>query len=177
MASKTILTTRRLRLRTWRLRDAAAFDAHCNTDAVMEHLGGVVSRPQVRREVQWYMADQKRQGHTFWVIERKRDAAFIGFCGIIRVPELSSPLHGKLEIGWRVRADKWRHGYAFEAAQAVLEWAAWEAPERVVYARIDQDNAASQGLAHKLGLHRARALEAKQRGVDTSLRVFCCWVR
>ena len=173
MTVTTVLRTRRLRLRTWRAADAAAFDTHCNTDAVMEFLGGVVSRSQVLREVQWYMADQKRHGHTFWVIERKRDKAFIGFCGIIRVPERSSPLWGKLEIGWRVRADKWRHGYAHEAAQAVLEWAEWEASERMLYARIDQANAASQGLARKLGMHRARALESKQRGEDKCLFIFC----
>ena len=173
MTTTTVLTTRRLRLRAWRAADAAAFNVHCNTDAVMEYLGGVVSRAQLRREVEWYIADHKRHGHTFWVIERKRDKAFIGFSGIIRVPERGGPLWGKLEIGWRVRADKWRHGYAYEAARAVVEWAEWEAAEPMLYARIDRGNAASQGLARKLGMHRARALEARQRGEDKCLLIFC----
>ena len=35
-----------------------------------------------------------------------------------------SILEGKLEVGWRIRADKWRRGYGFEATAPVMAWAA-----------------------------------------------------
>lgn len=170
--STTILTTKRLRLRTWRTSDAAAFHAHCNTHEVMKYLGGKVPLRHVRREVRWYQEDQARHGHTFWVLERKRDKALLGFCGIIRVPERDSPLHGLLEIGWRIRADMWRRGYACEAAAGVVDWAEWELSGETLYARIHRENVASQALAKKLGMRRARVMERKQARLDAELWVF-----
>lgn len=172
MVTTTILTTRRLRLRTWRASDSAPFHTHCNTHDVMKYLGGKAPLRHVRREVRWYMQDHEKHGHTFWALERKRDKALLGFCGIIRVPESDSPLLGLLEIGWRIRADMWRRGYASEAAAAVIDWAQWELPAETLYARIHRDNAASQALAKKLAMRRARVMEAKQARVEAELWVF-----
>ncbi|TCJ41401.1 GNAT family N-acetyltransferase [Parafrankia sp. BMG5.11] len=172
MDTITILTTRRLRLRTWRESDSAAYHEHCNTPEVMKYLGGKMPLRHVRREVRWYMHDHDKHGHTFWALERKRDKALLGFCGIIRVPELDSPMLGLLEIGWRVRRDMWRRGYAHEAASAVINWAEWELPAETLYARIHQDNVASQALARKLAMRRARVMEAKQARLDAELWIF-----
>ena len=162
MTRTTILTTRRLRVRNWLPTDVEAYHKHCNTEEVMEYLDGPGTKREVRREVAWYQQHQARHGHTFWVVERKWDRALLGFCGIIRVWERESPLDGKLEIGWRIRADKWRRGYAFEAATAVIDWAEWELSGHFLYARIHEENSASQGLAKKLGMRRKRVLELKQ---------------
>lgn len=170
--STTIVTTRRLRLRTWRESDSEAYNAHCNSHEVMKYLGGKVPLRHVRREVRWYQEDQARHGHTFWALERRRDKALLGFCGIIRVPERDSPLHGLLEIGWRIRADMWRRGYAYEAAAAVVDWAEWELTGEMVYARIHRENVASQALAKKLAMRRAYVMERKQARVEAELRVF-----
>ena len=172
MARSTVISTRRLRLRNWRTTDVDAYHEHCNTDAVMAYLDGTSTKREVRREVRWYQQHQARHGYTFWVVERKSDRALLGFCGIIRVWERTSPLDGKLEIGWRIRADKWRRGYAHEAATAVIDWAEWELAGERLYARIHCDNIASQGLAKKLGLKRRRPLEARQSVLDEHLWVF-----
>lgn len=172
MRRPAIITTKRLRLRNWQLSDIASYRKYCNTAVVMEYLGGVVPPRNVRAEVLWYRWHQAKYGFTYWVVERRRDNVLLGFCGIIILPEASSPLYGKPEIGWRIRADKWRRRYAYEAAAAVVEWAEWELPHKTLYARIHERNAASQGLARKLGMRRARAIEARQRGHDTGLFVF-----
>lgn len=172
MTRSTILTTRRLRVRNWLPNDVEAFHRHCNTEEVMEYLDGPSTKREIRREVAWYQQHQARCGHTFWVVERKWDKALLGFCGIIRVWERQSPLDGKLEIGWRIRADKWRRGYAFEAATAVIDWAEWELPGETLYARIHNQNSASQGLARKLGLRRSRGIEARQPARDRVLLVY-----
>jgi RimJ/RimL family protein N-acetyltransferase len=141
-------------LRTWKRGDWKALHAHCNTQEVMNWLGGVVTPRQVRREVDWYIRHQELRSHTFWLVERKRDHAFVGFCGLIRVAELGSPLLGQLEIGWRTRRDMWRRGYSSEAATAVLEWAALKLPGQTVFARINVHNEASAKLAERLGMRR-----------------------
>lgn len=172
MTRSTILTTRRLRLRNWLLADVEAFHEHCNTEEVMQYLDGRSSKREIRLEVAWYQQHQSQHGHTFWVVERKWDNALLGFCGIIRVWERQSPLDGKLEIGWRIRADKWRRGYAFEAATAVIDWAEWELPGETLYARIHKENMASQGLAQKLEMRRARAIEGQLSDAENALIVF-----
>lgn len=132
MRSKTILTTRRLRLRTWRAEDARAYQLHCNNENVMEHLGGVMSPRQLKLEVKWFIRHQQRHGISFWVIERKCDRAFLGFCGLIRVAEPNSTVPGKIEIGWRVRSDMWRRGYAYEAAVATLKYGRDQFAETII---------------------------------------------
>ena len=77
---------------------------------------------QLQLEVRWLMRRQERDGLPFWVMERKRDKELLGFCGLIRVNEPSSTVSGKIEVGWRVRSDMWRRGYAYEAAEAVLRY-------------------------------------------------------
>lgn len=154
MGGKTVLTTRRLRLRTWRRSDWREYHSHCNTDAVMHWLGGTVTPRQVQREADWNMRHQDRYGFSFWVVERKRDAALMGFCGLIRVGEVGSPIRGRLEIGWRVRADMWRMGYALEAASATISWISALLPREAIFARIHVHNEASAALAMRLGLER-----------------------
>ena len=155
----TILTTRRLRLRSWLMSDVAAYHKHCNTEPVMQFLGGVMPRSHVRAEVRWLQQHEQQHGHTFWVVERKHDRELLGFCGLIRIPDRGSVLEGKLEIGWRIRADMWRRGYGFEAAEAVMAWAASNVDDRYVWSRIDRGNVASQALARKLGMRRDRKVE------------------
>ena len=152
MSTKTILVTRRLRLRTWRRSDWKTYDQHCNTEEVMRWLGGTLTRRQVQREVDWYMRHQARHSFSFWVVERKRDAALLGFCGLIRVGELASPIRGELEIGWRICSDAWRCGYALEAASAVRDWASSNLPGQSIFARINVQNDASAALARQLGM-------------------------
>ena len=153
----TILTTRRLRLREWHFSDARSYHRYCNTEAVIKHLGGTVSFRSVRAEVAWFIAEAKRHGHTFWVVERKRDRMFIGFCGIIKVPDRRSPFRGELEIGWRISDDQSRRGYAHEAARAVIAWTAKNKRGQQVIARIAPENRRSQRLARKVGMRERRA--------------------
>ena len=158
MRNNTILITQRLRLRTWRASDARDYHRHCNTENVMEHLGGVLTPRQLKREVNWFIRHQEREGISFWVMERKRDRAFLGFCGLIRVRETSSTVLDEIEIGWRVRSDMWRRGYAYEAALAALKYGREHLAERII-SRVAPDNAGSRGLMHKLGMRRLPELD------------------
>jgi len=56
-----------------------------------------------------------------------------------------------LEIGWHLHPDAWGHGYATEAAAAVLDDAFSRGLARVI-AVTDPDNRASQAVCRRLGM-------------------------
>ncbi len=128
-----VLETDRLVLRYWQPGDAELLDRHCNTPAVTRWLGDVQSQAELNEDVEYFSDCQAEFGHTFWVMERRADGAFLGFCGFVIVPDEDSTVQGELEIGWRLREDEWRNGYAEEAAKACLAWAFTNlSPNRIV---------------------------------------------
>lgn len=147
-----MIETDRLILRGWREQDRAPFAAMSADPEVMRHLGGPVDREASDAAIDRLDAVEAAQGHTFWAIERKSDAAMIGFCGLRRGGHEGTPVPDELEIGWRLAREAWGRGFAREAAQACLDWgwtnreagriAAWTVPA----------NRASWGLMLRLGM-------------------------
>lgn len=80
---------------------------------------------------------------------------------------------GDVEIGWGLNEDRRGLGYAFEAAEAVLSWAAGQTGVQLFTATIPADNVPSQALARKLGMSRTgesrRALPVWSRPADSSM--------
>ena len=155
-----MIETERLRLRNWSAADAEPFIRHLNTEPVMRWLGGLRTPEEqeaiVRdRFIRW----QEERGFTFWVVERKEDGELLGFCGLKIADDVTSPVAGEYEIGWRLREDAWGKGYAKEAAIASLDFAfgTLEA-ERVVSLTVD-GNSPSWGLMERLGMTRRPDLD------------------
>lgn len=151
--SEVIAETERLRLRTW---DDARWDGFVrdtNTPAVMRWLGGVFSPEQMaaaRARLNAYQADF---GFTFWAVERKADNALLGFCGLKRANAPGAePLHGEVEVGWRLREEAWGQGFAKEAAIASLDLAFDRFGAARVIAFTAAGNLPSQGLMTRLGM-------------------------
>lgn len=150
------LETERLLLRDWREADIAPFIRHTNTPAVMRWLGGVQTEAALADAIRGRMMRwQEERGFTFWVVERKADAALLGFCGIKIADTKGSPIEGVHEVGWRLREDAWGQGYAKEAAIASIDhaFAAGLGAPRVV-AITFQGNLPSWGLMERLGMTR-----------------------
>jgi len=147
------LPTERLMLRGWREADIAPLHAICTDPAVMTYLGPLQTRDEVAGSITRQNDVLARHGHCFWAIERRADGAMLGFCGIKPGPE-GTPLHGLLEIGWRLSADAWGLGYAREAAQASLDWAFANLADPRVWAMTVLANERSRGLMTRLGMAR-----------------------
>jgi RimJ/RimL family protein N-acetyltransferase len=62
-----------------------------------------------------------------------------------------APIDGMVEIGYSVRPEQRRRGIAIEAAAGLLSWAATKPGVTTFRASISPDNAASLGLARRLG--------------------------
>ena len=155
-----MIETERLILRNWRPADTEPFNRHLNTEPVMRWLGGVKSREVYDSIVlDRFMGWQEERGFTFWVVERKDDGAFLGFCGLKIADDEGSPVEGALEIGWRLREDMWGQGYAREAAAASLDFAFDRLRANRVVALTVAENRASWGLMVRLGMTRRPELD------------------
>jgi RimJ/RimL family protein N-acetyltransferase len=159
LVTDIVAETERLILRSWRPDDRAEFLAACNTDAVTRHLNGPASEEDIDAMLGRIAKCQEDRGFSFWAVERKADGALLGYCGLRICEDLERPVHGNVEIGWRLREDAWGQGYAREAAEATLEWA-WRnlRCDRIV-AITAAENRRSWGLMERLGMRRLRDLD------------------
>lgn len=97
--------------------------------------------------IEWNGRNYAEYGFGRWVVESP-SGEFIGDCGLT-MQEVEGEWF--VEIGWHVRADLRRRGYAAEAARAVLDTALASGIDSVI-AIIAPDNAASQAVAAKVGM-------------------------
>ena len=146
------METDRLLLRRWREADAEPFHAMGQDAEVMRYIGPPMSRADCLTAASRQNALADAYGRCFWAIERRADAAFIGFCGVKPGPE-GTPIAAQPEIGWRLARAAWGHGLAHEAAAACLA-EEWRRATPEVTAITVPANARSRSLMERLGMTR-----------------------
>jgi len=87
-------------------------------------------------------------------IDRGSDAAFLGWCGLTEW----NPVYRSASLGYCLDDAAWGHGYATEAARALLQWAFTALDLNRVQAEADTRNAASARVLEKLGFVREGTL-------------------
>jgi RimJ/RimL family protein N-acetyltransferase len=152
----TILDTERLRLEPCDLTHLAGLHAINVDPVVMRYITG---RPDTlddtRDMVTRVQARWRTVGYSWWCFLDRGTGEVVG-AGCIQnlrrekapEPDLACPL----EIGWRLRRDRWRQGLATEAAIAMADFAfgPLKAPE--LYAVCDPENSASAAVMKRLGM-------------------------
>jgi RimJ/RimL family protein N-acetyltransferase len=116
------IATERLLLRRWRDADREPW-AELNGDPeVMRHFPSTLSRGESDAAIDRYREHFAEHGYGLWVVERRDDGTFLGFVGLntVTFDEHFTPA---LEIGWRLARHAWGHGFATEAARAVVDQA------------------------------------------------------
>lgn len=152
------IVTARLRLRQWSEADRAPFAAMGTDPRVMAHFPALLTRAESDAQIDRQAMAIGTTGLGFWAVERLADARFIGFTGLKPV-SISSPIHGEVEIGWRLARNYWGMGYAEEAARAAL-WVAFEERDLAsVVAMTVPANVRSWGLMERLGMERREDLD------------------
>jgi [ribosomal protein S5]-alanine N-acetyltransferase len=87
-------------------------------------------------------------------IDRGSEETFVGWCTLARW----DPGHRSASLGYCLAEAAWGHGYATEAARALLQWAFDTLPLNRVQAEVDTRNAASARVLEKLGFVREGTL-------------------
>lgn len=127
-----------------------------NSDpTVMRYITG---RPETRADTQRMIERVKARwgqwGYSWWTIIERESAEIVGAGCIqnLRKSGIEPDTDCPLEIGWRIRADKWRRGYASEAARAMADFAFVHLRANLLYAVCNPQNSASIGVMRKLGM-------------------------
>lgn len=140
--------TARLTFREMTADDLDDMAALLGDPAVMAYYPAPKSRAEAG---EWIARMQRRyaeDGHGLWIIET-RDGEFLGDCGLTWQSVNGTPV---LEVGYHVRTDRQRRGYATEAARACVELVRREFAPTLLTAIIHPENEASRGVAEKLGM-------------------------
>ena len=113
-----MIETERLRLREFDEGDAAFALALLNEPAFLENIGdrGVRTLADAERYIEsGPRASYQRHGFGHYVVVLKATGVPIGICGLRTRAGLEHP-----DLGYALLHDYWGHGYALEAARAVL---------------------------------------------------------
>lgn len=151
--------TDRLILRTIEDGDAALQDRLLNTPSVMARLGGVKELHEIEAKHAKARASYAQEGFSFLMMIEKASGELVGHCGIKRVDNPLAKNQCDHEVGWLVREDRWRRGYAEEAMRAVLDWAFRRVGAPHVVALTSAANVPSWTLMEKLGMRRREDLD------------------
>ncbi|MGD7707868.1 GNAT family N-acetyltransferase [Microlunatus sp. Y2014] len=141
--------TERLVLRPWRVVEAAVLrelwterdprvPPHRRIDAA--------GHPTLAELEDWIRANQPSSVGLL-AIETKATKDVIGYCGLVDSGRGAS---GEPELAFELLRRAWGHGYATEAARAILDWARASGHERL-WATVWDWNTASRRVLAKLG--------------------------
>ena len=136
-----LLCTGRLRLRAWTAEDAdlARLADIYSREEVTRWLGGPPTVPPVELVERWRLVHELDPVHGCWAIDPLDGSPPAGTVLLKPLPHGV----GEVEVGWHLHPDSWGHGYATEAARAVIERGfAAGVPE--VYAVVRPGNEASK---------------------------------
>lgn len=154
-----VIETERLVLRKHQDGDLPLHAKHLNTPAVMARLGGPMELQEIEARHAKSLALFAREGFGFMPVIEKGTGELVGQVGLKRVDAELARNKGDFEIGWLIREDRWRMGYAFEAMRAVLDWAFERFQAPLVVALTSEANEPSWRLMQKLGMVRRTDLD------------------
>jgi RimJ/RimL family protein N-acetyltransferase len=168
-----MIDTERLLLRPWIEADREPFvHLFCDPE-VSEWLGGPRTREQALASFAAMPAFWAEHGYGQLAIVGRADGALLGRVGCRRQPpEWKHPMMGEVEIGWLLARGAWGHGYASEAAAAVLPWGFKTLGVATIFSWTARINHRSEAVMRRIGMTRAaeRDFEHPDLAADDPLR-------
>lgn len=150
MEQKIILETDRLYLREMNMDDFDALYKVLADTNIMQHYPDIFDEKRVISWIERNMNRYRDNGFGLWAVCLKDTKEMIGDCGLTL-----QNIDGEMlpEIGYHIRADKQRRGYAKEAASAVRDWAFTNTEYPALYSYCKYTNVGSYKTAESIGMH------------------------
>ena len=161
-----VIETERLFLREMTDEDFPALYKVLADSDIMKHYPYACDENRVRN---WILRNIERYrvfGFGLWAVCLKATGEMIGDCGLTM-----QLINGEIkpEIGYNIRGDKQRQGYAKEAAIAVRDWTFNNTPFNVVYSYMKHTNEPSYKTAISYG---CKQVGEYQDDVNETTKVF-----
>jgi RimJ/RimL family protein N-acetyltransferase len=96
----------------------------------------------------------------FWAVQVRGTGVVAGSVILLTLPNADD---GEVEVGWHLHPDSWGHGYATEAAAAVVTHG-FDSGLPEIFAITHTTNEASQAVCRRLGLDDLGVMERWYRG-------------
>ena len=147
---KVIFETERLFLREMEQNDFDALYLVLADPAIMQHYPYSFDEERVRAWIDRNMSRYAKDGFGLWAVCLKETGEMIGDCGLTL-----QNIDGEMlpEIGYHIRANCQRKGYAREAAKATMDWAFNNTSYPALYSYCKYTNIPSQKTAESIGMH------------------------
>ena len=143
-----LLKTERLLLREMTKKDFNALYAVLADSDIMQHYPYTFDEKRVQGWIDKNIERYKIFGFGLWAVCLKETGEMIGDCGLT-MQNINGQI--KPEIGYHMKKDKQRNGYAKEAAIAVRDWTFGNTPFNVVYSYMKSTNEPSCKTAISYG--------------------------
>lgn len=149
------LRTERLRLRPFTDADAPFLLDLLNQPSFIEHIAdrGVRTLGDALRYLHDRLLKPARPGIGMWAVEPRAGGTVLGMAGLVSRDGLDSP-----DLGYAFLPDAWGHGYAREAAAALVGYARDALGLERLVAIVTPGNDASIRVLTHLGMQFERAL-------------------
>lgn len=144
------LETERLFLREMKEADYEALYRVLADPGIMQHYPYAFDEERVRGWIARNMERYRIFGFGLWAVCLKETGEMIGDCGLT-MQVIGGVI--KPEIGYHIRADHQKKGYAKEAASAVRDWTFENTPFRQIYSYMKYTNEPSARSAMSWGCH------------------------
>lgn len=143
-----VMETERLLLRKMTEDDFHALYKVLADPDIMQHYPHVFDEAGARNWIEKNMERYRIFGFGLWAVCLKETGEMIGDCGLTM-----QLINGRImpEIGYHIRADKQRRGYAKEVACAVRDWTFCHTPFNVVCSCMKYTNVPSRKTALSYG--------------------------
>ena len=150
-----LLSTERLVLHPVTADDHDALLAHWTQADVRPFLfdGAALSAAEVAETIEESIGHFAARGFGIWLIELGSGVGLVGTAaGLAGTAGLRPLEESGLEIFYSLAPGAWGHGYATEAARAVVEYGLGPLGLPEVLAEVDEGNAASVAVVKRLGM-------------------------
>ena len=146
-----ILNTERLQLRRFELEDLAHLYALYRDPEIRKYYpDGTRTLAETKEEIDWFLHGHPRHPELgLWATIERSSGEFLGRCGLL-------PWHiqgrDEVELAFMIKKERWREGFATEAAQGIIKHAQEVLALRRLVCLVTPGNTASAAVAAKLGM-------------------------
>lgn len=144
----SVIRTERLVLREMTDDDYDALYAVLADSDIMRHYPYTFDEKRVRGWIRKNIERYRTFGFGLWAVCLADTGEMIGDCGLT-MQEINGMI--RPEIGYHIRRDVQRRGYAREAARAVRDWTFGNTPFGEIYSYMESTNLPSQRTAQSYG--------------------------